>query len=422
MSRKHTAFSLAALALLLTGDLLYAGPLNPPAGPIASTNKTITEVEPRTAINAANTPGDADSLFKITQPGSYYLTGNITGVVGRHGIEIAASGVTIDMMGFDLVGVPAMGAFDGVSVTLGGLTNITVRNGSVRAWGDEGVDLGSFVAVNSAVVDVRASGNAGNCILASAGSTITGCLAHLNTSNGISAATGSTITGCSAYNNTNNGISVNAGSTITSCTAYSNGGGGISCGSGCAISGCAANLNTGSGFLTDSGCSISACSAYDNTGSGFITFFGSTVTNCAARLNSINGFSIGSGSTITGCSAQSNTLDGILVSGESTIRGNRCDSNGVGAGIGAGIHATFGDNLIEGNTCTRADRGIDVDFAGNIIIKNTCSGNSTANWDIVANNVCGPILDRTAPASAAILGNAAVDSTGSTHPNANFSY
>jgi len=102
------------------------------------------------------------------------------------------------------------------------------------------------------------------------------------------------------------------------------------------------------------------------------------------------------------------------------VLANTCSFNGNG-GDGAGIHATGSDNRIEGNNCTGADRGIDVDVAGNIIIKNTCSGN-TINWTIVANNVVGPILDRTAPASAAISGNSAPDSTGSTHPNANFTY
>jgi len=123
----------AAAAVIAAAGVLIAGPLTPPAGPIAPTNKTLQEVEPRIAINATNTPGDADSLFKITQPGSYYLTGNITGVVGKHGIEIVDSGVTLDLMGFDLSGIPAMGAFDGVSVTNFSLTNITIRNGSVRA-------------------------------------------------------------------------------------------------------------------------------------------------------------------------------------------------------------------------------------------------------------------------------------------------
>src|SRR3990172_7801801 len=77
-----------------------AGDLNPPPGPITPTQ--------RTPIGASTTPGDADSLFKITSPGSYYLTGNITGVgaPSMNGIEIAASGVKLDLMGFDLVGVP----------------------------------------------------------------------------------------------------------------------------------------------------------------------------------------------------------------------------------------------------------------------------------------------------------------------------
>jgi len=72
-----------AVVVAATGGTASAGDLNPPPGPVAPTMKSLSEVEPRIAINATNTPGDADSLFKITQPGSYYLTGNITGVAGK---------------------------------------------------------------------------------------------------------------------------------------------------------------------------------------------------------------------------------------------------------------------------------------------------------------------------------------------------
>ena len=116
---KRTPLLATAALTLAAAGLLFAGPLDPPAGPVTSTYKTLTEVEPRIAISATNTPGDADSVFKITQPGSYYLTGNITGVVGKHGIEIAVSGVTLDLGGFDLVGVPGMGAFVGSNVLHG---------------------------------------------------------------------------------------------------------------------------------------------------------------------------------------------------------------------------------------------------------------------------------------------------------------
>ena len=53
--------------------------------------------------------------------------------------QIAASGVTLDLNGFDLVGVA--GSLDGVSVTLLNAINVSVRNGSVRSWGGSGINL-----------------------------------------------------------------------------------------------------------------------------------------------------------------------------------------------------------------------------------------------------------------------------------------
>jgi hypothetical protein len=44
------------------------------------------------------TPGDADSVFKITQRGST-PTGNIRGVAAKYGVEITSSGVTLDLSG-----------------------------------------------------------------------------------------------------------------------------------------------------------------------------------------------------------------------------------------------------------------------------------------------------------------------------------
>ena len=61
--------------------------------------KTLDQVEARTIINAANTPGDANNTFIISQAGSYYLTGNITGESGKNGISIQAEDVTLDLNG-----------------------------------------------------------------------------------------------------------------------------------------------------------------------------------------------------------------------------------------------------------------------------------------------------------------------------------
>ena len=374
------------VGVVIAGMTALAGPINPPVGPVASTFKTLSEVEPRIAINATNTPGDATSLFKITQPGSYYLTGNITGVVGKHGIAIAAggSGVTLDLMGFDLVGVA--GSLDGVSVTVVGLTNIAVVNGSVRNWGDEGVDLASVGPTNNCRVEgVLASGNTGSGISAGNASTVTNCSAYLNTGNGISAVSGCTISNCSAYNNTGNGITT---------------------GSGCTVSNCSANQNTGTGIIVSSGSSSS------------------TVSNCSAFQNAASGISVSTGGTAADCTARFNTLDGIVCNAACMIRGNTCSSNGFN-GDGANIHATAGANRIEGNTCTGADRGIDVDAAGNFIIKNTCKAN-TIDWVIAANNTYGPIIDRRIPSpiasTPAVSGTSAASTLGTTDPNANFTY
>src|SRR4051812_10008933 len=74
-----------------------------PLGPPAPTMKSLDQVEARTIVNAVNTPGDGSNTFVISQPGSYYLTGNITGAAGKHGISVQADDVTLDLNGFALI-------------------------------------------------------------------------------------------------------------------------------------------------------------------------------------------------------------------------------------------------------------------------------------------------------------------------------
>ncbi len=396
-------WSVVVGTLAVAGALVaLAGPLDPPAGPVAPTGKTLAEVEPRIAINAANTPGDSDSLFKITQPGSYYLTGNIAGVAGKHGIEIAANSVTLDLNGFDVVGVP--GSLDGVTCTLTNANDLAVRNGTIRSWDQDGLDFFTSSAINGTLGLLRVSDN--------------GIV-------GIRAGFGYTIAGCSAYANgriqANVGIETGESCAIIDCSAYLNTVGGIETFPGCALSNCSTTRNTGFGIGTSSGCTLTRCSSVSNNGIGISATSGCTISGCSVSFNGADGILVGSGCTIADSTVSSNTLDGIQCDAQCIIRGNTCAANGSGFGDGAGIHATASDNRIEGNNCTFGDRGIDVDAAGNIIIKNTCSGN-TIDWSIGANNVFGPIIDRRAPASAAVSGFAAASSLGSTDPNANFSY
>jgi len=115
----------AALAFtLIFSTSLPAGPLSPPPGPVAPPPGP----EPPIPINASTTPGNASALFRITQPGSYYLTGNITDSSAKHGIEIVASNVTLDLRGFEVRGVA--GSLNGIRVE-GTRSGITVTDGSV---------------------------------------------------------------------------------------------------------------------------------------------------------------------------------------------------------------------------------------------------------------------------------------------------
>src|SRR5689334_2327995 len=94
---------ICAVALLAGAWVASAGPLDPPAGPVAPTMKTLSEVEPRIPIHSLP--------LTISQPGSYYLAENITAAGG--GITISADYVTLDLMGFSLSGAPG----DGITAT-----------------------------------------------------------------------------------------------------------------------------------------------------------------------------------------------------------------------------------------------------------------------------------------------------------------
>ncbi len=373
------AVPLGVVAMLVGAGLLYAGPLTPPPGAIVGSGKTLVEVEPRVAISEVNTPGDAGSLFKITQPGSYYLTGNIQGVIDKHGVVIAASHVTLDLMGFELVGVPDPSWRDGVIVEAPGFVNVAVVNGSVRNWSNNGVNLFLISDGGCRIEGIRASNNDNINLNSGRGSVITKCVT-----------TGGEF-----------GVRAGEGSTVSDCTATASNSAGFSLSEGCTIRNCAAHNNVGNGVAdAASSSTIASCAAYNNGGVGIAGGVGTTIVNCITKWNSLDGISV-----MRGC----------------TVIGNTCNGNGRLGGSGAGIRVLVEDNRIEGNNCIGADRGIHVQGAGNIIIKNTCAGNVT-DWDIVANNVVGPILDRRAPASAAINGFSAPSSLGTTDANANFSY
>jgi parallel beta-helix repeat protein len=348
-----------------------AGPLTPPAGPVAPTHKTLTEVEPRTPISAATTPGDADSVFKITQSGSYYLTGNVTLMAGKRGIEVGAPFVTIDLNGFTITGVIGFG-LEGVSTAFVSLSSITVTNGVVNAVGATGI--------------------------------------HLDGSN--HRVSGVTARFCGAH-----GVSVGDNSIVDSCIVSDNADRGIDGGDNCLFSDSVANDNAQIGFRADAGSTIARCVAGRN-GTGISTTDGCLIVECTSHDNTAVGIIASTACTVADCLSRFNVMEGIRCTNGCVISRNTCVNNGNG-GIGAGIEVFGFDNRIEGNTCTGADRGISVNAGGNIIIRNTCSNNAS-NWFVVAGNVC--LVVNAATTGANFSGDSGGAAPGSADPSANFTY
>lgn len=363
-----TACVCSVATLIVVAGLATAGPLDPPAGSIGPTYKTLSEVEPRTALSAANTPGDATCVHRITQPGSYYLTGNIDVPNNVAGIEIAADNVTIDLNGFT-VKRTATGASARSLIRIASSFNsfTTVRNGSVVNSGLHGLELGTAAQVER----VRVIDPAGRGITTFGSCNISDCF----------------VTGADAE-----GVYTQAHAIISRTTVANSGAEGIA-----ALS---------AGLVAD-------CTVTNPVGVGILAGICTTVERCVVEGGDSWGISASlntPGQVFRNNTLYMNAAGGIRGYFRSLIEGNTCDSSNLAV---PNIYIAEQGNRVRNNHCTGGTDGVKVDTGAfdNIVTCNSSVdasvGNGFANIPL-ANNQLGPIVS-------------AAGSITSTSPWANFS-
>src|SRR5262245_4471587 len=219
MSPIHrTVTAAAALALLAGAAALIAGPLSPPAGPVGPTYKTLAEVQPATPVQSL--AGSTASMYIIDHPGSYYLTGNITAVDDRYGIEVIADNVTIDLCGFTMDG--GGGAPEAIKAGLptGPIKGLSVMNGVISNWYFGGIFASEAPACVFENLRIRSIYGAGLQI--GAGALVRGCTLD-GGQTGIYAEAGVQMVDCSVTGATNTSYWLGDGCSATRCAAYTQG-------------------------------------------------------------------------------------------------------------------------------------------------------------------------------------------------------
>ena len=355
---KNTLFVVLASSLLCLfhpASLRAQGSLTPPGAP-APTMKTLTQIEPRTPVDATNTPGNTTVQYVINQPGSYYLTGNILVAANRTGITIQTNDVTLDLNGFVMTG-PGGTTYNAIAV-VGQVAqnNVVIRNGTLRNWAS-----GVWAPLGYCELDhVRVYGCSGN---------------------GFQLGNNCTVNDCSAVNN-GVGVPFTGGllcgnfCVIRDCLASSNFNGIIG-GSDCLITGCQTDANTMDGIYLTNNFNVSRCTSDGNGDIGFWLFNFGQISECTANANTNSyGIETQSDCLIKDCVASANS-GGISCFNNCQIINNFTSGN---SSIGIG---TIGNgNRIENNRCDNNQNGIE-SFNGagaDIIVRNTCLGNSNGNY------------------------------------------
>lgn len=323
---KLLAGIVATVAVLALSSANNAGNIEPSAPP-GPTMKTLDEVEPKRPIQSLS--GSADAKYLIDGPGSYYLTADVTGVdPAKHAVRVDANDVTIDLMGYSLVG-PASGT--GSGIYMDGRRNVEIRNGTVRSFAQSGIYEADSAGRNHRLLNVRVFSNGMlGVFLSGEGHLVKDCTAAANGSTGVYAGAASTLTGNTIYHNDGYGISAGA-STITGNTITANDDAGILASDRSMVAGNTISGNNQSSGLTQAGIKVSS--------------------SCFVRANAIS----------------YNQQNDIYVSGSGNSLEQNLLTNSAGNGINfADTPNFYANNRAHGHTTAFANTAGQTDGGGNV--------------------------------------------------------
>jgi parallel beta-helix repeat protein len=282
--------------------------------------------------------------LRVEWPAVVRLAGTLIAHDGD-GIIVAATGVTIDLGGHDLLARDGSGT--GILVE-GDVMALTVRNGTVAGWSGAGIDARTATGSLFEKLTLHKNGEWG--LRTGSGSKVMDVVAHMNLKDGILTDADTLVQGCTVTNNGNDGLHLGNHSMAMNCVASEN-------------------------YLF-----------------GIRVFSGAMVKDCTASHNNM-GISADDGATIQDCTTSFNTLIGIRITSSSIVEGNTVQNNDTGIAVLDGPGSRVAHNNLTGNKT-----GLLLSSTGNLCYCNSAASNGT-NYMIADGNAAARVYEVTGDAS-----------------------
>lgn len=394
--------------VLVASSLSFAGPLNPPAGPVGSTGRTLEEVRPSIPVQSLS--GSTTATYFISQPGSYHLVDNIQSPGGgKFAVQVAVSDVTLDLNGFGIIG---NGTETLAAIRVDGNACI-VHSGRVSGWGAAGVQIATsgivqgllFDNVNGTTISASRGVQIRDCnfrvcqpLFLSSDVSMIGCHFRdmdevidspdakgvtildtfidgqntVGTGAVIILGADSTLSRVTVSNEGLSGALLGERSRVEQCTFTGNTAGsgvndGLEIGDGSIVTDTVISAYGDEGIVAKQFCKITGCSITACGGVGITTDFGNVIAGNVVGNNGSHGLVPGNGSLIEGNVVRLNDGSGIYAAADCDVRNNTLDSDD--------IVVISSDNVIDGNTLIDLVNSIRLEpgSAGNLVIRNRIS-------------------------------------------------